>query len=258
MTDAVNPTESDPVKRAQVHSAPQLPKRFYKEAISVEKDNAFYLHLDGRAARTPGKNLLAVKNGAFADGLASEWNAQQEFLNPADMPFTRLANSAIDGVADALDPVADEISNYAKTDQLFYRAGQPDALCTLQRQHWDPLLDYFKTQHQARFILAEGIVHVEQPADSVDRIATVIDAYKADPLSLAGLQVMTSITGSVLIALAAAQGVLSVDAAWDAAHVDEDWNISEWGTDEEAQLRRAFRRGEFEVAHLAAAFLSDE
>ncbi|WP_306257512.1 ATP12 family chaperone protein [Pararhizobium sp. IMCC21322] len=258
MADTLDPIETDPVKRAQVHSAPQLPKRFYKEATMAERDGAYHLLLDGRSARTPGKNPLAVKNEAFANGLAKDWNAQKDSINPATMPFTRLANSAIDGVAIALDPVAEEVSNFAKTDLLFYRAGQPEELVALQSQHWDPLLDHFKTRHQARFLLAEGIMYVEQPEDSVARISELISAYKKDPLCLAGLQVMTSIAGSVLIALAVAKNVLSVDAAWQAAHVDEDWNVSQWGSDEEAQARRMYRRNEFDVAHMAAAALSDE
>lgn len=258
MADTLDPKETDPVKRAQVHSAPQLPKRFYKEASVEERDGAHHLLLDGRLARTPGKNPLAVKDEAFANGLAEDWNAQKDNINPATMPFTRLANSAIDGVAAALDPVAEEISNFAKTDLLFYRAGQPEELVALQSQHWDPLLDHFKTQHEARFLLAEGLMYVEQPTQSVARISELINAYKREPLCLAGLQVMTSIAGSVLIALAAAKNILCVDAAWQAAHVDEDWNISQWGADEEAHARRTYRRNEFDVAHMAAAALSDE
>lgn len=258
MADTLDPIETDPVKRAQVHSAPKLPKRFYKEATVAERDGAHHLLLDGRSARTPGKNPLAIENQAFAKGLANDWNAQKDNINPATMPFTRLANSAIDGVSAALDPVAEEVSGFAKTDLLFYRAGRPEELVALQSQHWDPLLDHFKTQHEARFLLAEGLMYVEQPEDSVARISELISVYKKDPLCLAGLQVMTSIAGSVLIALAAAKNVLSVDAAWQAAHVDEDWNISQWGSDEEAQARRVYRRNEFEVAHIAAAALSDE
>lgn len=254
----MDPKETDPVKRAQVHSAPQLPKRFYKDATVGEYEGAYQLLLDGRLARTPGKNPLVAENEAFANALALEWNSQNEHINPAVMPYTRLANSAIDGVTTALDPVAEEIAGFAKTDLLFYRAGQPEELVGLQRQHWDPLLDYFDRQHQARFLLAEGLMYVDQPADSVLRITRLIDAYKRDPLCLAGLQVMTSIAGSVLIALGAAKGIVSIDAAWQAAHVDEDWNIAQWGTDEEAQARRVFRRGEFVVAHMAASFLSDE
>jgi chaperone required for assembly of F1-ATPase len=258
MADPVDPKENDPVKRAQVHSAPQLPKRFYKDASVGEREGSYHLLLDGRAARTPGKNPLAVTNPAFADGIAAEWNLQKEHINPATMPYTRLANSAIDGVTTALDAVAEEIAAFAKTDLLFYRAGHPEELVALQQQHWDPLLRHYEEQHQIQFRLAEGVMYIDQPSESVEGITQLIADYKQDPLSLAGLQVMTSLAGSVLVALAAASNVISVEAAWQAAHVDEDWNISQWGMDEEAQARRVLRRGEFEVAHMAASFLSDQ
>tara|TARA_R110002167_G_scaffold43637_24_gene131689 strand:- start:3261 stop:4025 length:765 start_codon:yes stop_codon:yes gene_type:complete len=251
-------SNSDPVKRAQKHLAPELPKRFYKEASLAERDGASQLLLDGRPARTPAKQPLAITHAAFADELVKEWAAQKEHINPMQMPFTRLANSAIDGVASALDAVAQDTAAFAKSDLVFYRAGQPDDLVALQSQHWDPVLDFFKARYETRFLLAEGLTYLEQPADSVARISALVENYKKDPLCLAGLQVMTSLTGSVLIALAAADGALSGDAAWAAAHVDEDWNISQWGTDAEAEARRAFRRREFDVALLAAGHLSDQ
>nr|WP_306267381.1 ATP12 family protein [Pararhizobium sp. IMCC3301] len=254
----MTPLDTDPVKRAQKHLAPELPKRFYKEASLAERDGACQLLLDGRPARTPAKHPLAIRHTAFADELVKEWANQKQHINPVQMPFTRLANSAIDGVASALDAVAVETSAYAQSDLLFYRAGQPDDLVALQSQHWDPVLDFFKVQYETRFLLAEGMMYLDQPAESVARISALVANYKTDPLCLAGLQVMTSLTGSVLIALAAAEGALTGHSAWAAAHVDEDWNISHWGADAEAQARRAFRRREFDVALLAAAHLSDQ
>jgi chaperone required for assembly of F1-ATPase len=45
-----------------------------------------------------------------------------------------------------------------------------------------------------------------------------------------------------------ALGRLSPEEAWDAAHVDEDWQISQWGEDEEARTRRENRRRDFAAA----------
>jgi chaperone required for assembly of F1-ATPase len=59
---------------------------------------------------------------------------------------------------------------------------------------------------------------------------------------------ITALTGSALIALALADGVLDVEAAWAAAHVDEDWQMSQWGRDELALARRAYRFAEMQAA----------
>ena len=69
-----------------------------------------------------------------------------------------------------------------------------------------------------------------------------ICASAAEPLRLAALHVITSITGSALLALAFEAGAIDAEAVWTAAHVDEDWNIEHWGLDEEAAARRAFRK----------------
>ncbi|MEP0323715.1 MAG: hypothetical protein ABJE17_16765, partial [Bauldia litoralis] len=52
------------------------------------------------------------------------------------------------------------------------------------------------------------------------------------------------------IGLALARGRLTPAEAWAAAHVDEDWQMAKWGTDDAALTRRAAR-----FADLAAAAL---
>ena len=62
------------------------------------------------------------------------------------------------------------------------------------------------------------------------------------------MHVATTLTGSALIALALAHGSVSAEEAWQAAHVDEDWNIEQWGSDDIAVERRAFQFAEFQAA----------
>jgi chaperone required for assembly of F1-ATPase len=97
----------------------------------------------------------------------------------------------------------------------------------------------------ARFILAEGIVHVRQ---SEQAIAAARAALPHDPWSVAALHVITTSTGSALLALALLRGVQGPDQVWTAAHVDEDWNIEQWGVDEEVAARRAARLVDFRAA----------
>jgi chaperone required for assembly of F1-ATPase len=59
---------------------------------------------------------------------------------------------------------------------------------------------------------------------------------------------MTTLTGSVLLALSVARGELSPEWAWDAAHLDEDFQMRAWGADVEALERRAKRFVEMQTA----------
>jgi chaperone required for assembly of F1-ATPase len=241
------PDGPDPMRSAQAGMRPALPKRFYKEAGVEERDGAFHLVLDGRTAQTPARNPLAVPTRALGERLAKEWAGQGEEIDPAAMPITRMVNSAIDGVSARRQEVVDDLVKYAGSDLICYRAAEPDRLVRAQNEAWNPVLDWSRDTHGARFALSEGVMHVAQPAAATDAIRAALDSIRS-PFQLAALHVMTTLTGSVLIALAHAQGRLDADEAWAAAHVDEHHQESIWGEDHEAMLRRRNREADFRAA----------
>jgi chaperone required for assembly of F1-ATPase len=171
------------------------------------------------------------------------------------MPLTRLANSTIDGVLGREQAVIDDIVAHAGSDLVCYRAGGPDGLVKAQQTHWNPVLAWAKTALAAPLFLAEGVAHVAQPEASLARLRQTL--VGRDAFSLAALHVMTGLTGSALLALAVAQGRLTPEAAWEAAHVDEDWQISKWGQDAEAAERRKNRWRDFAAAARALALIQD-
>lgn len=230
---------------------PALPKRFYNEVARVPRPDAsgFEIHLDGRPLRTPLKRVLVVPDAAFADLVVSEWRAQSAVIDPASMPATRLANSALDTVADHRDAVADEIVAYAGSDLLCYRAGGPAALVARQNEIWDPILQAVEAAIGARFIRSEGVIYAEQPALVRERVAAAI--ANLPDLQLAALQLVTTLTGSAVLAIALARRIRTADEIWSAAHLDEDWQIAQWGHDEEAEARRAIRERDFRAAAAA-------
>lgn len=235
----------DPREASRKSSTTPLRKRFYESAGVDEMPEGFAVTLDGKPVRTPGKRLLAAPVREVAEAMAAEWGAQVDAIDPMSMPITRLANSTIDGVADDVTAVRDDIAKYFDTDLLFYRAGFPDELIALQAEHWDPVLRWLADERGAHFILAEGVMHVRQPESAVQA------AYKALPdaaWAVAAMHVVTTITGSALLALALHLKALTPDRVWAAAHVDEDWNAQQWGADDEVMQRRAQRRRDFDAA----------
>ncbi len=251
----------DPMEAARRSMRSNLRARFYKDASAAEHRNegegGYPVLLDGRPVRSPARKPLAAPAKELAQAIAAEWQAQDKVIDPAAMPLTRLANSIIDGVVAAPEPVAAEIEKYLGTDMLFYRAAEPEGLVALQRQHWDPVIEWAHETFGARFVLAEGVMHIEQPKESIAEarvaIATTGDVIGA--WRLGALHVVTALTGSALLALALAAGHLTPDGAWTAAHVDEDWNMQFWGRDDLALERRAYRRKEFDAAAAALAAL---
>lgn len=235
----------DPRVASQKSSRTPLRKRFYTSAGVSEGPDGFGITLDGKQVRTPGKNVLAAPTRDLAEAIAAEWDAQGENIDPMSMPLTRLANSVIDGVAGNVQSVSDDAAKYLETDLLFYRAGFPEALVQKQAEHWDPVLRWAADALGAHFILGEGIVHVRQPENAV---AAARNALPLEAWPIGAFHVVTTMTGSALLALALKHGLFDGSQVWAAAHVDEDWNSEKWGVDEEVAARRASKFRDFEAA----------
>ena len=238
--------EHNPMQRAREHARPKLPKRFYKDVSVEPADGGWTVALDGRLLKTPGRQSLSVASKAIAAMIAAEWEAQAEEVDPSTMPVTRLVNTAIDGVAKVCAEVARDIARYACSDLVCYRAEGPQGLVDRQAEAWDDLVAWFADGHGMRLRLSQGVMPVEQDAEAAEALGGRLAGRS--PLELAALHTLTSLAGSAVIALAVAQARLDAEAAWAAAHVDEDWQIAQWGEDTEAMNRRAMRWREFNAA----------
>jgi chaperone required for assembly of F1-ATPase len=244
LNELLDQQQRNPMEAARRNMRPALRKRFYKNA-GIGEGNA--LALDGKPVRTPARRLLAAPNERVAQALAAEWNAQGEEINPATMPLTRLANAIIDGVADQPDAVQNEIEKYLHSDLVCYRADSPEGLVARQAELWDPLVNWARDVLDARFVLAQGVIHQAQPPGAVEAVAKTIPR---DLWRLGATGSLTTITGSALIALALSAGAVTAEEAWAAASVDDNWNLETWGRDEEAVRRLAGRRMEFDASAL--------
>jgi chaperone required for assembly of F1-ATPase len=240
-------SDENPMKRAQIKMRTPLPKRFYTEARAGAVEAGFAVLLDGKPVKTPSGAILRLPTLAAAELVASEYEAQIGEINPALMPVTRLANTAVDGVEGQVETVLADIQAYSGSDLVCYRSEGPDKLVERQTSAWDPYLDWANKKLNARFFLAQGVMPVEQPAEAIAAIGKALEKYNS-AFAAASLHSMTTLTGSAILALAVGEGHVSVEQAWTAAHVDEDWTIDQWGADEEASARRSFRWLEMKAA----------
>lgn len=224
-----------------------LPKRFYAAATAgAPTDGGFRILLDGRPVRTPAKAELLLPTKALAEAVAAEWAAQGTHVDPATMPMTRIVNSALDGVVPRRAEVEAEIVRYAGNDLVCYRAEAPAALAERQAAAWDGIIDWAASDLGVALRTGQGIAHVPQPPELAGAVGARL--ARLPVLSLAALHVITTLTGSALLALAHAAGRISAEDLWTAAHVDEDFQIEKWGWDAEAEARRERREGEMRAA----------
>ena len=245
--DEIQKHLNDGYGRAQQLDKVELPKRFYKDVGVSPVDGGFVVTVDGRQTRTPGrKHKITVPSAAIATAMAEEWSAQGEFIDATTMPMVRLVNSAVESGEEMIPAFRDEVLKFAACDLLLYRAESPQELVALQEQEWDAALVALARHFGVSFQPTMGIIHQAQPKATLDRLAESL----ADEglLILTALVSITGITGSGLLAIALLHRLTTPDAVWQAAHVDEDYQIALWGEDEEANIRRAKRLVEFNTA----------
>ncbi len=231
-----------------------LPKRFYKSVAVDAASGAHVIVLDGRRAHTPGKRPLMAPSLTLAERMADEWRAQKDVIDPGTMPLTTLTCTTLDAVAGREEVVAADIVRYAGSDLLCYRADTPAKLVARQAAAWDPVLQWARTALGAEFTVTTGLMHVTQPPAAQNAIAAAIKDHDAFPL--AALHVLTTIMGSAVLAVAVGRKHLALHDAWAAAHVDEDWQIEQWGSDSEAEARRAKRLRDAEAAAFVLSALA--
>jgi chaperone required for assembly of F1-ATPase len=208
-------------------------------AASPDAGPAFRILLDGKPVRTPAKEVLEVPTRTCAEAVAAEWAAQREHIDPATMPLTKLVCSAVDGVRGREGEMREAIGKYLASDLLCYRASGPVALVRRQAALWDPVLAWGRDVLGVPLIVTTGVMPVRQPQTAQTALARTL--AEQGPFTLAALYVMTALMGSALLALAHARGQLGLAEAWAAAHIDEDWQISQWGEDAQAAARRERR-----------------
>jgi len=208
-----------------------FPKRFYKTVATKPQENGHVVTLDGRVLKTPGKQPLLMASEKHASLIASEWNAQESEINPANMPLTRLMNVACERTAEKRDDLIFEAQRYGGTDLLCYRAESPRELSELQEAKWGPWLQWASTKG---IVLKSttGIVAIKQDNIAIRNIGEWVTSF--DDLDLTLLLHFTAVYGSVILALAVMRAELDAGEAFDLSRLDALYQIERWGEDEEA------------------------
>jgi chaperone required for assembly of F1-ATPase len=217
-------------------------KRFYK-VVAVGDD--LRVLLDGRPVRTPGKADLKLPSRALAEAVAGEWRGQGETVDTHAMVLTKLANTAIDRVGAYREAIIRELVGYGGADLLCYRADDA-ALAARQAARWNPIVDWANEELDAHLAVTTGITHVPQPQETLAAFARALSAL--DDWALSAIQTLTTVTGSLTLALAVAAGRLKPAEAFALSLLDEHYQAERWGEDHEAKKRVAWLAKEVETA----------
>ncbi|MEM8786621.1 MAG: ATP12 family protein [Pseudomonadota bacterium] len=218
-------------------------RRFWSRVTTERYESGYVVALDGKPLRTPARADLVLPGAALARAVAAEWDAMEDRIDPDVLPLTKASNAAIDKVAGQRGAVVDMLAGFGGTDLLCYRADAPPALVSRQAEAWDPWLRWAEAELGATLITATGVMHVAQPAPAMTALHARADAF--DAFGLAGLHDLVTLSGSLVLGLAVADGALAPAPAWDLSRIDETWQEAQWGVDAEAAAAADRRRGAF-------------
>jgi chaperone required for assembly of F1-ATPase len=221
-------------------------KRFYKEVGVDHTPEGFRILLDGQPVKTPGRRNLSLPTQALARAIAEEWRSQGAEIIPTSMPMLRMANTVLDGIRQTRDAVTAAILRFGEHELLCYRAQSPTELVSLQSAQWDPMLEWVSAHYGVRLLTGSGVVHVQQPPDTMARLGEAVAAH--DDFALAALHVTASITGSLVLALALAENAINPAQAFQLSRIDETYQAGLWGEDAEAAARARGLAREMDVA----------
>ena len=231
-------------------------KRFYKEVSIAPTERGVAVLLDGKPVKTPARNALLLPTERLAAAIAQEWQAQGETIIATSMPLLRLANTVLDGVTVNREDVITAILRFGENDLLCYRAHHPPELAKRQCEGWDPLLDWARQRWSARMNCAAGVGHVDQSPDTLVALREALSNH--DAFTLAGLHVVASITGSLVLGLAVVEGYIPGAYAFELSRIDETYQAEKWGTDAEAAKRATALAHELDKAVELVAAVSQK
>ena len=219
-------------------------KRFYKDVSVLKQGKMYVVLLDGKTIKTPQKSLCLLPTRAMADAVAKEWEDQDKDIDPVSMPITKMINTAIDRVAVRRSEITTELVNFAGSDQICYRADNPQELVELQNKIWNPLSRRMLEIHNIELKFTTGIVFQEQDPKHLLKIRKLIEDI--EDYALMAFYGMATVCGTIIIGLNLFEGHISTDEAWEAGHLDENFQVLKWGRDQDADDRRANLKDELE------------
>lgn len=209
-------------------------KRFYKTVTLGDTPGGYSILLDGKPVKTPARHLLMIENENLAQAIMMEWVAQDDKILPDSMPLTQLQTTKIDRISTERAAMTAGLLKYIDTDLLCYRTEHPPETARRQVESWDPWLQWFAQEFGVRLETTHDLKALKQPAAAHSAVKNFVTALDDDHFTV--LQLLTPLTGSLVLAIAFTRRALTPQQAFDAARVEENhkaelYNEEKYGPD---------------------------
>ncbi|MGY8986546.1 MAG: ATP12 family chaperone protein [Sphingomonadales bacterium] len=225
-------------------------RKFYKKVSTSQVEDGFLILLDGKPIKSPLGNIISVPTEDLAKAILGEWDVEGDEINPEIMLLTRFANTNFDKVRPQREAIVGEVSAFGGSDLLCYRASTPDDLVEAQSKEWDLILIWLKEELDVGLKTTSNVLHIEQNLEDLAKLQAIVNSL--DTFILSAFYSVTSILGSLVLALALLKKKINVDEAWCASRVDENYQINAWGENLETMQKN---KNDYKVLKSAVKFI---
>lgn len=207
---------------------PEPVKRFYKNVTVAGSGDTYEVNLDHRKMKTPSGKVMQVPNHALALAIGNEWALVKDKIIPSWMHLTGLTYTVIDNPnRDTKFDIVSRALDYLDTDTLIYRDDSTDEFISIQKQNWDPILDWFNARFDIDINPVVGVCGAEIPVEAREAVRRYLLSHNiwACQGFLFGIEVLKSI----ILAIAAAERKISIQTTVNLSYLETDYQRGNWG-----------------------------
>ena len=193
-------------------------KRFYKLVSSKKVSDGYALQLDGKNIKTPLGQVIQAPTQALMDAIVLEWAEQGEKVKPETMPLTQILTTAIDKIRDR-EKITESCMRYLDTDLVCYWCKDPEELAKKQKEVWGAWVKWFESHFEVPLYTTKKIEALTQDEEAHKRVWNYIESL--DDTYFTIVQIMTSLSGSLILALAFSEGDITPEEIYEASYLEE-------------------------------------
>ncbi|CAK9816165.1 ATP synthase mitochondrial F1 complex assembly factor 2 [Anthophora quadrimaculata] len=204
-------------------------KRFYRKTNILSSGGKYEITLDQKKLKTPQGKVFQVDSMPLALAVAAEWDMQKEIVDRSNMHLTALCNTVIDNPHNyTKENMVHYIVNCLEMDTVLFHSSENDELYKLQTTNWDPLVQWFCDNYTVNIMKTQSIQAPTVPPETKAVLIRHLMSYNYNAVH--GFMYGVDAVKSVILTLAAAERVISIKEAVRQSRLEEDYQVSHWGS----------------------------
>uniref|UniRef100_UPI00358F38EF ATP synthase mitochondrial F1 complex assembly factor 2 isoform X3 n=1 Tax=Myxine glutinosa TaxID=7769 RepID=UPI00358F38EF len=194
----------------------------------------YEVNVDRLKLRTPQGQVLCLPSEPLAIAVATEWDLQKDVIRLDTMHLSALCNTVQDNPSQRKsEQVIAAALRFFETDTICFRAEEPEALVTLQKEEWDPVVHWAQQSFEMSVAITRNLSAPPVAQDTRRILSQHLASYNS--WALTGLEYVTLQLKSLLLCLATLDLQISVERAIFLSRLEEEFQqIAQWGRVEAA------------------------